>query len=58
LGGGLCALALGVVDTDTYAKEGVIFGAPLFRQYCVQYDFQNAMVKLFVPIADKPVTAE
>lgn len=45
LDNGQCALALEIND-GTY-KEDFVFGMPLFREYCVLYDFDNNQIRFY-----------
>jgi len=40
---GVCALSLGVVGDDNSAEQ-YVFGTPLFREYCVAFDFENNQI--------------
>jgi cathepsin D len=47
LDGGACAVALGAVDPNNYSKENLVLGTPLFRQYCVSFNFDSQQMVFY-----------
>jgi hypothetical protein len=46
-----CPLALDILNRDYAEHENYMFGTPFARQFCLQYDWDAELMRLYTPKA-------